>query len=213
MLRTRSTVQAVAAVKHEDLERCHPELVDQHVDFADMGAVERREVIGVIDVEAVLRDVEHFLVDLRVRAALLHIVATGTHVIEARGDASLRSGAALGERILGERAVDPAVHVRIDEARKGQPVPAIDNRRGVRGFQSLADLRELAVLDCDVHPLHGRALWAHHADVADQEIIFLVWIRHERLHARKPDYAATSVGATRAAANTYGMVRIAVRSL
>jgi hypothetical protein len=52
MLMARRAMQPVAAVEHEDLERRDPELLDQHRNFCYLIPIDRREVVGVIDIEA-----------------------------------------------------------------------------------------------------------------------------------------------------------------
>jgi hypothetical protein len=51
VLLARRTVQAVAAVEHEDLERGDAEILDERRNLADLLAVERREMVRVVDVE------------------------------------------------------------------------------------------------------------------------------------------------------------------
>ena len=178
-LRAGGAVQAVSAVEHEDLERGDPVLLDQHVDLADVRAIERREVVGVVHPETVLRQFEHLRVDLGVGAAALHVIAAGAHVVEARGHATLRGREALAVRVLGQRPVDARMHVRIDESREGQATLPIDDLLRVCRSQPLGHLDDLAALHGDIHLFHGGLARAHHFHVLDEEVVLLRLVGHE----------------------------------
>jgi hypothetical protein len=55
VLRVRFTVQPVAAVEHENLERRHPVFEREVLHLAEMPAFDRRHVIAVVDPEAAFR--------------------------------------------------------------------------------------------------------------------------------------------------------------
>ena len=177
-LRVRGAVQAITAVEHENLERGHAEFVDQHVDLADVRAIERREVISVIDPEVVLRGRQHLGIDLGVGTAALHVIATGTHVIEARGHAALRRRQALAASVRGQRPVNASVHMRVDQARKRQFVFAVDDFTRLSGGNALGQLHHLAIGDGNVEFFDGGFAWTHHAHVLDQQVVFLGLLGH-----------------------------------
>src|SRR5690606_6574715 len=112
-------------------------------------------------------------------------------------------GAALAERVLGERRIDAAVHVRIDEAGERKAVAPVDYRRRIARADLFRDPGKLAVFDRDIHRLHGGTLRAHHAHVPDQKVVFLRGVRHGLGSTGKTlDYAATTMSAAPAAVNT-----------
>ena len=163
-------VQPVRAVEHEDLEAGDAVLLDQHRHLLDVRPVHRREVIAVVDVEAVLRDLQHLGEEFLVRAALVEVVLAGAEVVEARGHAAHRRRLALAHRVLVERRVDAAVHVRVDDAGKREAPLAVVDRLRALGGEPRSDLSDLAADDRDVGSVNGVAVRAHHAHVLDQEV-------------------------------------------
>ena len=164
----RRTMQTVRAIKHENLEARHAKLFNQLRDFFDVGAVHRREVKAVVDVETVLRGFEHLWVKLFVRPALIHVVLAGAKVVQAAGHPAHGCSLAFTDRIFFKRGVNAAVHMRIDHAREGQAVSAVMNSLSARHVDPRGYQRHLAVRYRNICIKHHIAVWPHHADVFDQ---------------------------------------------
>ena len=124
-------MQAVAAIKHENLERGHVMVDDQMLHLIDVSGLNRRDLIAVIDPEAALRLPEHFGHKIAVRAAAVEVIVTGPDVIEARRDAAHGRGLAFGDGILRQRRVDADMHVGVDATRKRQTILGVEDFLGL----------------------------------------------------------------------------------
>ena len=178
VLLRRGAVQPVAAVEHEDLERRHAVIGDQMLHLVDMRGFDRRDVESIVDPELVLG----LLVDLgherAIGPAAVEVIMPRADVVEARGDAAHRGRLAFRDRILGERRVDPDMHVRIDAARERQPVLGVEDLLRLPGLDVGRKPRDLSVLDRDIEAVDRRLVRADDAGVLDDGIENFVHARH-----------------------------------
>ena len=174
VLVVRPPVQTVAAVEHEDLERRHPVVVDQRGDLVDVRGLHRREVERVVDERPTLGRGQDLGEQVGVGAALVQVVLPGAHVGQRGGDAALRTGAALGRGVLGQRVVDAPVLVGVDHPGEGQPAAALLDPSGV-GAEVRRDRGDAAALDGDVGVRHVLDAGPDDADVADDQVVAHGW--------------------------------------
>ena len=179
-LRVRCTMQSITAVEHEDLERGDAEIVDQRVDLADVGAIERREMVGVVHPKIAVRLCEDLRVDLRIGAAALHVITTRPHVVEAGRHTALRRRQALAARVLGERPVDAGVHVCIDQPGEREALLAVEHLCGGTRIDTGRHLHDAPVLHGDISLQEAVFLGTDHADILDQQIEFGPHLGHGR---------------------------------
>src|SRR6266568_8041785 len=116
----RWSVQAIASIKHEYLERGDAMIEDEMFHFVDVLGLDWGNMIAVIDPETPLGLIENYWHEVTVRAAAVEIIAPRSHVVEARGNPADRGCLALRNRILGERRIDADMHVSINAARERQ---------------------------------------------------------------------------------------------
>src|SRR5881296_1533760 len=166
----RRAVQAVAAIEHEDLERRHAVRGGEGLHLVEMVSGDGRQVITVVAVVATFRQLQDFGKEVRVAAAAIEVILAGAEIREHRGDAARDRGAALGDRVVGERRVDADVGVRVHHARKRESSAAVvDARRGARRDAG-RDALDPAVAHAEIglqHPRRGRTYDAH---VLDDEV-------------------------------------------
>ncbi len=137
----------------------------------------RREVVSIVNMKLPFRKIKDFWEKLTVGSAFVQVVATGAHVVDARGHAALGGGPALGHRVFGQRRINAGMHVRIDQPRKSQPVVAIKCLLGAVGRNRGRDFRELSAPDADIDVVHHGRIGPHHTDILDQQIeVFLGWL-------------------------------------
>ena len=170
VLRRGFAVEPIAAIEHENLERRHAVFEREIFHLVEVFSFDRRHVIAVVDPEPSLRQLAHFGHDFAIRAAAVEIILTGADVVQAGGDAAHRGGLALAHRVLGERAVDADMHMRVDAAGKGQQPFGVEHFGGVLGADVRRKPDHLAVLDGDVEAIHAGVVRTHHARILDDEI-------------------------------------------
>ncbi len=151
-----------------------------------MPAIHRREVEAVVDVELSFRDLQHLGEEFGVRPALVQVVLAAAEVVEAGGDAALRRGAALADRILRERRVDAGVHVRVDHAGEGKQALAIVDSLCFFNRDIFFDKRELSAGDGDVALDDLANIGPDDPDVLDDEVVAHFFNRFSRWGSRPP---------------------------
>ena len=176
---SRLTVQAIAAVEHEDLERGHALVRGQGLHLADVRGGDRSQVIGVVAMVAAVRLPEQLGKELGVGTAAVEVVLAGAEVGEHRRDAAAHRRPALAPCVLGQRPVDADVGVRVDDAGKAEPTARVVDLGSAGDRNRGGDQREASVLDAEVDRLHLGPPRADQPHVLDDEVE-----RCRRVHAR-----------------------------
>ncbi len=170
----RFSVQPVAAVEHENLEGGHAELRVDVRHLLDVFFARRHEVEAVVHVIAAAGILHHVLEELEVGTALVEVVVTGAEVGQRGGHPAHGRALGLGRRILGEMTVDADVHVRIDNARKGDQALSVDHVGRQRGVDLGRHPGELPVLECDIGNLEPDPVRPRNFEVFDHSVVHLI---------------------------------------
>ena len=178
ILLRRASMQSVAAVKHENLERGDPVFRDEILHLVDVAGFNRRDMKAVVDPEVFIGLPEHFGHELTIGAATIEVVMSGAQIVEARGNPSHCRSLALGNRILGQWSVYSDVHMSIDAARKRETIPSIKNLPGLLGLNLGSEPRDLSVLDRNIETIDRCLVRPNHAGILDDGIERLVHTRH-----------------------------------
>ncbi len=145
----RASVQPVAPVEHEDLERGDAEVVDDGGDLVDVLLHHRREVEGVVDERAALRPLQHLGEECPVRPRAVQVVLAGAHVVDGCRDPALRAGAAFDDGVDLDRVVDAPVLMRVHDPGDGDEPGGVEGVVSV-GAGQLADGGDAPADDTDV---------------------------------------------------------------
>src|SRR5262249_9966980 len=135
-----------------------------------MARGDRCDVGSIVAVVPAVRDLQDLGKDIRVVAAAIEVVLPGAEVREHRRHAAGNGGAALGDGILGERAIDADVGVGIDDTGKRELTATIVAAPDLRRGNLRRHARDAAMPHADVGALDARRGGAHDANVLDDEV-------------------------------------------